>query len=107
MVQSRGDAPDRVSSLPTAIRLNADFHGTPTSGLLDRLYVARVQFINGEDFKAQERGAMERAFDGFCRGGLEGYASALTDKPWPLDKSRGWGLHYRFLKAFDPDPKIA
>ena len=49
---------------------------------------------------------MERAFIGFCRGGLEGYATALTDKPWLLDKSRGWGVHYGFLNAFYPNPKI-
>lgn len=85
---------------------NPAFHVTPTSGLLDLVYVARGQFSRGEEFKAQERGEMERAFIGFCRGGLEGYAAALTDKPWLLDKSRGWGVHYTFLNAFYPDPKI-
>ena len=49
---------------------------------------------------------MNKAFAGFCRGGLEGYAAGLTDKPWLLDKSRGWGIHYPFLDAFYPDPKI-
>lgn len=92
--------------LSNIIGQNPDFHVTPTSGLLDLLYVARGQFSSGAEFKAQERGEMERAFAGFCRGGLEGYASALTDKPWLLDKSRGWGIHYRFLEAFYPDPKI-
>ena len=85
---------------------NPDFHVTPTSGLLDLLYVARGQFSHGEAFKAQERSEMEQAFAGFCRGGLEGYAAAVTDKPWLLDKSRGWGVHYAFLNAFYPDPKI-
>ena len=85
---------------------NPAFHVTPTSGLLDLLYVARGQFSRGEEFKAQGREEMERAFIGFCRGGLEGYASALTDKPWLLDKSRGWSVHYAFLDAFYPNPKI-
>tara|TARA_Y100000385_G_C12969985_1_gene583587 strand:- start:524 stop:790 length:267 start_codon:yes stop_codon:yes gene_type:complete len=67
---------------------NSAFHVTPTSGLLDLLYVARGQFSRGEEFKAQDREEMERAFIGFCRGGLEGYASSFTDKPWLLDKSR-------------------
>ncbi|MCP4468881.1 MAG: sulfotransferase, partial [Halieaceae bacterium] len=49
---------------------------------------------------------MERAFIGFCRGRLEGYASALTDKPWLVDKSRGWSVHCAFLDAFYPNPKI-
>ena len=48
---------------------------------------------------------MDKAFVGFCRGGLEGYAAGLTDKPWLLDKSRGWGIHYPFLDAFIPTPK--
>jgi sulfotransferase len=29
--------------LSNSIGLNPDFHGTPTSGVLDLLYVARVQ----------------------------------------------------------------
>ena len=102
------------SSLPRAgstlfsniVGQNPAFHVTPTSGLLDLLYVARGQFSRGEEFKAQDREEMERAFIGFCRGGLEGYASALTDKPWLLDKSRGWSVHYAFLDAFYPNPKI-
>ena len=69
---------------------NPEFHVTPTSGLLDLLYVAREQFSRGEEFKAQERSEMEQAFAGFCRGGLEGYAAAITTKPWLLDKSRGF-----------------
>lgn len=85
---------------------NPGFHVTPTSGLLDLLYAARAQFSHGPEFKAQDRGAMEQAFAGFCRGGLEGYATALTDKPWLLDKSRGWGVHHAFLNAFYPNPKI-
>ena len=92
--------------LSNIVGQNPDFHVTPTSGLLDLLYVARGQFSRGEEFKAQDRGEMERAFIGFCRGGLEGYASALTPKPWLLDKSRGWGVHYAFLNAFYPDPKV-
>ncbi len=102
------------SSLPRAgstlfsniVGKNPAFHVTPTSGLLDLLYLARGQFSRGEQFKAQGREEMERAFIGFCRGGLEGYATALTDKPWLLDKSRGWGVHYGFLNAFYPNPKI-
>ena len=56
---------------------NPEFHVTPTSGLLDLLYVARGQFSRGEEFKAQDREEMERAFAGFCRGGLEGYGAGL------------------------------
>ena len=92
--------------LSNIVGQNPEFHVTPTSGLLDLLYVARQQFSRGEEFKAQQRREMEQAFAGFCRGGLEGYAAALTTKPWLLDKSRGWGVHYAFLNAFYSDPKI-
>lgn len=85
---------------------NPQFHVTPTSGLLDLLYTARHQFSQGPEFKAQNQSEMNRAFVGFCRGGIEGYASALTQKPWLLDKSRGWGINYQFLNAFYPNPKI-
>ena len=85
---------------------NPAFHVTPTSGLLDLLYVARVQFSRGEEFKAQSREEMERAFIGFCRGGLEGYASALTDKPWLLDKAVVGVCITRSLMRFIPTPKL-
>ena len=85
---------------------NPQFHVTPTSGLLDLLYTSRAQFSSGPEFKAQDHHEMERAFAGYCRGALEGYAASLTNKPWLLDKSRGWAVHYPFLNAFYPDPKI-
>ena len=69
--------------LSNIVGQNPEFHVTPTSGLLDLLYVARGQF---------------------SRGGLEGYAAALTNKPWLLDKSRGWGVHYAFL--FEPIKRL-
>lgn len=56
--------------LSNIVAQNPEFHVTPTSGLLDLLYTARSQFSRGEEFKAQNREEMERAFIGFCRGGL-------------------------------------
>ena len=85
---------------------NPAFHVTPTSGLLDLLYAARGAFTKGDEFRAQDPQLMERAFAGFCRGGLEGWCAGLTDRPWVLDKSRGWGILYGFLHAFYPDPRI-
>ena len=49
---------------------------------------------------------MSKAFSSFCRKGVEGFFDALTDKPYVLDKSRGWGIHYGFLNSFYPEPKI-
>lgn len=92
--------------LSNIVGQNPEFHVTPTSGLLDLLKGARHYFSQGIEFQAQEPQLMNKAFAGFCRGGLEGYAAGLTDKPWLLDKSRGWGIHYPFLDAFYPNPKI-
>lgn len=92
--------------LSNIVGQNPDFFVTPTSGLLDLLYVSRTQFTHGLEFKAQDREEMNNAFAGYCLGGLEGYASALTDKPWFFDKSRGWAIHYDFLSGFYPNPKI-
>jgi sulfotransferase len=92
--------------LSNIVGQNPDFHVTPTSGLLDLLYVSRTQFTRGLEFNAQDKEEMNNAFAGFCRGGIEGYASALTDKPWFFDKCRGWNIHYHFLCGFYPNPKI-
>lgn len=88
------------------IAQNPDFHVTPTSGLLDLLYVARHQFTNAIETKAQDSSLMDAAFLGFCRGAMTGYAQASTDKPWFVDKCRGWAIHYSFLNSIIPSPKI-
>ena len=76
------------SSLPRAgstlfsniVGKNPAFHVTPTSGLLDLLYVARGQFSRGEEFKAQGREEMDRAFIGFCRGCLAGKTDNVANQ---------------------------
>jgi hypothetical protein len=38
---------------------------------------------------------------------MEAYFRAVTDKPYVLDKSRGWGVHFDLLNLiFDEEPKI-
>jgi sulfotransferase len=109
--------PERIffqTSLPRAgstllqnlIGQNPDFYVTPTSGVLELLYGARANFSSSPEFKAQEASQMKRAFLNFCRQGLEGFYEALTDRPYVLDKSRGWGVHYRFVDQFYPQPKM-
>jgi sulfotransferase len=102
------------SSLPRAgstllqnvIGQNPDFHVTPTSGVLELLYASRGNFTSSPEFKAQDQKEMETAFKSYCRGGLEGFFTGITDKPYVMDKSRGWGIHYNFLNSFYPNPKI-
>lgn len=102
------------SSLPRAgstllqniLAQNPDFYVTPTSGVLELIYAARANYSTSPEFKAQDQQLMKDAFLSFCRGGVEGFFEGITNKPYVLDKSRGWGIHYGFLNSFYPDPKI-
>lgn len=83
-----------------------DFYVTPTSGVLELLYGARHNFTTSPEFRAQNHDEMSQGFRGFCRGGLEGFFEELTDRPYVMDKSRGWGVHYSFLNEFYSEPKV-
>ena len=102
------------SSMPRALSTmlqnilaqNPDFHVTPTDGLLELVFGARANFTNSPEFKAQDQNLMNKAFTEFCYGGVMGYAKGLTDKPYLMIKSRGWGVYRGFLDSFYPNPKI-
>jgi sulfotransferase len=103
------------SSLPRAgstllqniLAQNPDFYVTPTSGLLELIFGARLNYTNSAEFKAQDAAAMKKAFLAFSRAGMEAYFQALTDKPYVVDKSRGWGVHFDLLEMiFGEEPKI-
>jgi sulfotransferase len=85
---------------------NPDFHVTPTDGLLELVFGARGNYTNSPEFKAQNPEIMSNAFKKFCLEGMKGYVSALSDKPYTMIKSRGWGVYRGFLNEFYPNPKI-
>ena len=85
---------------------NPDFYVTPTSGVLELVFGARANYTNSPEFKAQDSQLMEKGFKEFCKQGLLGWYSAVTDKKYALDKSRGWGVYRPFLNEFYPDPKV-
>ena len=99
------------SSLPRAgstllqniIGQNPDFYVTPTSGVLELIFAARHNYTNSPEFKAQDHTIMENGFRGFCSEGVHGFYNAITDKPYVLDKSRGWGYYQDFIKFFAGD----
>ena len=76
---------------------NPDFYVTPTSGVLELVFAARHNYTESPEFKAQDAVLMQEGFRGFCREGFLGYYDAITDKPYVLDKSRGWGYYQDFL----------
>ena len=93
--------------LQNILAQNPSFHVTPTSGLLELIFGARLNYTNSVEFKAQDSEAMKKAFLAFSRAGMQAYFAALTDKPYVMDKSRGWGIHFDLLQMiFGADPKI-
>ncbi len=94
------------SLLQNVFLQNPEFYGTPTSGVLELLFASRSNFTNSPEFKAQDQETMKNGFKSFCKNGLEGFFNGITDKPYVIDKSRGWGIHYDFLNFFYEEPKI-
>jgi sulfotransferase len=93
--------------LQNILAQNPAFYVTPTSGVLDLIFGARVNYTNGLEFKAQDSRLMEKAFLSFCRAGMEGFYQGITDRPYILDKSRGWGVHFDLLRAiFQCEPRV-
>ena len=85
---------------------NPDFYVTPTSGVLELIFGARANYTNSLEFKAQDAQLMEKGFKEFCNKGMFGFYSAITDKKYVMDKSRGWGVYRPFLAEIHEDPKI-
>ena len=92
--------------LQNILAQNPLIYSTPTSGVLELIYSARLSFSNSLEFKAQDADAMSKGFVNFCRQGMHGYYQAITNKPYVIDKSRGWAIHYDLLNLIRPDPKI-
>ena len=86
---------------------NPDIYATPTSGVLELTYAARAMFSESNEFRAQDTKTMESGLVGFLNEGIHGWYDSITDKPYVVDKSRGWGIHYDFLDSFlEYEPKI-
>jgi sulfotransferase len=102
------------SSLPRAgstliqniLSQNPEIHTTPTSGVYEMLAACRTIFSDGLEFKAQDSAQMEAGFKSFLKAGVYGFYEPLTDRPYVVEKCRGWGSEYAFINAFDPNPKI-
>jgi len=93
--------------LQNILAQNPAFHVTPTSGLLELIFGARLNYTNSAEFKAQDAALMKKAFLAFSKAGMQAYCEALTDKPYVIDKSRGWGVHFDLLQMImGEEPKI-
>jgi sulfotransferase len=86
---------------------NPEFYATGTDGVAELLYNSRNLFSNLPEFKAHGTEPMLRAWRGFCRGAMEGYVDALTDKPNVILKSRVFiGCYDWFSNFLDGPPKF-
>ena len=85
---------------------NPDLYVTPTSGLFEMLNNSRSVYSNGLEFQAQDSKVMEKAWQGYCKGAVYGYFNAITDKPYVIDKCRGWAMERNFIDFYESNPKI-
>jgi sulfotransferase len=49
---------------------------------------------------------MEKGFRNFCKTGLYGFYDGITDRPYVMEKSRGWLGSYNFLNFFESEVKM-
>jgi len=102
------------SSLPRAgstliqniLAQNPDIHASPTSGIYEMFTHARNVFTEGQEWKAQNADLMDQGFRGFLKGAIYGFYNNITDRPFAVDKCRGWVSEYSFINEFDPEPRI-
>jgi sulfotransferase len=93
--------------LQNILAQNPDIYATPTSGVLELIFAARANYTTSPEFKAQDEELMKTGYKAFCKEGMDAFYNAITDKKYVMDKSRGWGIHYDFLKFVRGDePKI-
>jgi len=85
---------------------NPMLYTTPTSGLFEMMTACRTLYSNSLEWKAQDAKEMEAGFKGFLKHGIYGFYNAVTEKPYVVEKSRGWGMEYPFINAYDPNPKV-
>ena len=100
------------SSMPQAgseliqvlLHQNPKVYASPTSPLLELLYGARSN-MELPEVKSQPKDLMTGAFLNLCYSGAKGYYESITDRPYIIDKSRGWGHYKEWADMFTPSGK--
>ena len=93
--------------LQNILMQNPDIYSTPTSGVIELLSTARTLYSNGDAFKAQDPETMKSGFKNFCNKGFFGFYDGITDRPYVIEKSRGWLGYQDFVEFFMGEkPKI-
>ena len=68
--------------LQNVLAQNPDIYATPTSGLSTLLQSAKDTFTMRAEFASLDKNLMKKAFLGYLRGGIEGFADNLSDKKY-------------------------
>jgi sulfotransferase len=92
--------------LQNVMMQNPEIYSTPTSGVIEFLLQTRSIYTSGDAFKAQDPEEMEKGFKNFCKTGLYGFYDGITDRPYVMEKSRGWLGSYNFLNFFESEVKM-
>jgi sulfotransferase len=108
MIFFNSSMPRSMSTLLQCIlNQNPEIAATPTDPVLEYLYGARMNYTSTPEVKAIGQELALKTWRGFCKGGLEGYASVYSDKPNICIKTRGGTIHYRWFESFMPyKPKM-
>jgi sulfotransferase len=85
---------------------NPNIYATPTSGLLEMLNASKRVYTSSANFKAQNESEVKRGFLMYCHYAMHGYFDGITDRPYAIDKCRGWAINIPFLESFLDKPKI-
>jgi sulfotransferase len=91
--------------LQVILHQNPSVYASSTSPLLEYQFAARQNFSLPE-VQSQPLELMETAFLSMCRSMAEGYYSAITDRPYIIDKNRGWSHYYEWVSLWNPNPKM-
>jgi sulfotransferase len=92
--------------LQNVLAQNPEIYTSPTSGLFDIVTGTKTIYTNSTEFVAQDQSVTIDGYRSLVKGAMYGYYNGMTDKPYSIDKNRGWIGEYKFIEAFDPDAKI-
>jgi sulfotransferase len=93
--------------LQNLLAQNPDIYASPTSGLIEVIDSCKATFTERPEFAALDSELVKKGCANFCKGGIEGYCSAITDKKYVIDKNFSWGKEFNLLKIMNEvNPKI-
>jgi sulfotransferase len=93
--------------LQCILNQNPAIWATPTDPVLEYVYSARAAHTTTPEVKAMDQELARKTWLAFCRGGIEAYAEAYTDRSNLCIKTRGATIHYRLFESIlEQKPKM-